>query len=228
MKSSRICCLALLLLLAIHGNVRAAMQLIYPAEKSWVRRSDYLILKTNNEAITGVRITVNGIDSDILDIGSKDYQRVFQDILIVQPVWDKGKNTLLIEGFKGSEKLETIGTEVYFEPAGDRALVPKEYHDNQLHTPDVDKICTPCHAAGGGGERLLPAVSAIALALSATRTWSRLNTCTSRFVPLPAPIATSEKELPGLRWSNRTPRSALNAIATRRMTSRNLPFPTDL
>ncbi len=142
----------LLLLLLIPGRAIAAMQLIYPADKSWVYRSDYLILKTNDTAITGVRITVNGIDGDIMQISSPGYRRSFRDFLIVQPLWDKGKNTILIEGFSGSFKVQSVSAEIFFNPLGDRSLVPTGFRAMVLHTPENEKICVSCHimAAAGG------------------------------------------------------------------------------
>jgi len=136
---------AALVLVLLPASVSAALQLIYPAEKSWVYRSDYLILKTNDPAVTGVKITVNGIDSDIMQIGSPDYRRAFQDILIVQPLWDKGKNSLLVEGFSGTRKVQSVATEIFFNPSGDIKLIPPGFAANVLHTAEGEKLCSHCH-----------------------------------------------------------------------------------
>jgi len=145
------CHLLLLLLLLVPARGNAAMQLIYPADKSWVYRSDYLILKTNDTAITGVKIAVNGIDGDIIQISSPAYLRSFQDLLIVQPLWDKGKNSILIEGFKGNLKVESVSAEIFFNPLGDRSLVPTGFRATTLHTPENEKICALCHIISPGG-----------------------------------------------------------------------------
>jgi predicted CXXCH cytochrome family protein len=144
-------CSVLLLLLSLPVNAFSAMQLIYPADKSWVYRSDYIILKTNETTITGVRMTVNGSDGDIIQINSPGYLRSFQDILIVQPVWDKGKNTLVIEGFKGNLKTQSISAEIFYNPLGDRSLVPAGFNAMVLHTPENDKICALCHVMTSAG-----------------------------------------------------------------------------
>jgi len=136
----------ILLFLVLPNTLNATMQIIYPAEKSWVYRSDYLIIKSNDSAISGIRLTVNGVDSDILQIASADYRRLFKDILIVQPVWDKGKNVLLVEGFTGDQKVQSVSTEIFFNPLGDRSLVPKDYNEAPLHTPEKEKICASCHS----------------------------------------------------------------------------------
>ncbi|MBI5657610.1 MAG: cytochrome c3 family protein [Geobacter sp.] len=135
-----------LLLVLLPASVSAALQLIYPVEKSWVYRSDYLILKTNDPAVNGVKITVNGIDSDIMQIGSPEYRRAFQDILIVQPVWDKGKNTLLVEGFNGTQKVQSVATEIFYNPSGDTKLIPQGFIKNTLHTDEDEKLCAHCHS----------------------------------------------------------------------------------
>ncbi|GAM08942.1 doubled CXXCH motif protein [Geobacter sp. OR-1] len=138
--------LAVLMLLLLPGNLLAAMQLIYPMDKSWVYRSDYLIIKTNDSAISGIKLTVNGSDSDIMQISSSDYRKLFQDILIVQPVWDNGKNTLLVEGYIADNKVQSIATEIFYNPLGDRSLVPKDFRETSLHTTENEKVCAACHA----------------------------------------------------------------------------------
>jgi len=135
----------LMLLMLLPVSLQAAMQLVYPAEKSWVYRSDYLVLKTNDLAITGVRITVNGIDSDIMQISSPDYRKAFQDILIVEPSWDKGKNSLLIEGFRDKEKVQSLETEVFYNPSGQPTAIPAGFTANLPHSPENEKLCVPCH-----------------------------------------------------------------------------------
>lgn len=136
---------ALLLMLLFPATPHAALQLIYPSENSWMYRSDYLILKTNDLAISGIRLTVNGVDSDILEMSSSEYRKFFQDLLIVQPVWDKGKNTLLIEAFIGDKKIQSLTTELFYNPSGERSVVPASFNDSLLHTPERSKLCTPCH-----------------------------------------------------------------------------------
>jgi predicted CXXCH cytochrome family protein len=60
-------------------------------------------------------------------------------------VWDKGKNTVLIEGLNAGKVLQTVSTEIYFNPSGDRSDVPKDFTDSRFHTVEKEKICTPCH-----------------------------------------------------------------------------------
>lgn len=135
------------------GSASAAIQLIYPAERSFVHRSDYIILKTNDSSISGVRLTINGVDSDILQISSTEYRKLFGDMLIVQPVWDKGKNQLLVEGFSGDKKVQSIATEIFFNQSDDRSQIPKDFIESPFHVPEKEKICAPCHLMSSSVEK---------------------------------------------------------------------------
>lgn len=126
-------------------NADAAITFAYPSPNSWVRHSDYLVLKLNNPEITGVTISVNGVDSDIMQVGSVEYRKQFQDIVIVQPLWDKGKNEVTVRGFKGSSPLETGQATIFFHPPTDTAQVPQEFHPFVMHTAENEKLCLPCH-----------------------------------------------------------------------------------
>lgn len=123
----------------------AAITFLYPAQKSWVKRTDYLIFKLNNPEITGVRITVNGLASELMLIGSPEYRKAFQDFLILQPVWDPGKNDIVVEGYSGEKKIETATTDIYYNLKGDPAAVPAEYRPNVVHVPEIEKLCSACH-----------------------------------------------------------------------------------
>lgn len=134
-----------LLLSGLAGTAHAEIAFVYPAQKSWVKRSDYLILKLNNPEINGVKITVNGLASDMLVVGSTEYRKAFQDFVIVQSVWDPGKNEIAVEGFNKEKKVETVSTDIFFNQKSDPALVPKEYRANVMHTSEGEKLCAPCH-----------------------------------------------------------------------------------
>jgi predicted CXXCH cytochrome family protein len=137
--------LATFILLLFAVTAGAAIKLIYPAPKSWVKRSDYLILKLNNPEITGVKISVNGLVSDLLFIGTPEYRKAFQDMMILQPVWDPGKNDLIIEGYAADKKVETFSTDIYFGSKSSLSGDLGGYRANVIHIEEVEKICVPCH-----------------------------------------------------------------------------------
>jgi len=122
----------------------AAITFVYPAPKSWVPRAGYLILKLNNPSVTGVRVTMNGEASGLLQIGTPEYRKAFQDFLILQAVWDKGKNEVSVEAFAGDKRVETVTNEIYFNPGGEKT-VPPDFRPNKLHVTENEKLCAPCH-----------------------------------------------------------------------------------
>ena len=123
----------------------AAVSFIYPAPNSWVERSNHMVVKFNSPEITAVRIDVNGIAGDLLQVGSPEYRRAFQDILIVQPVWDRGRNDVTLEAFIGKDKVETAHTAFYYTPPGESATAPPEFSRRPLHAGENEKLCVDCH-----------------------------------------------------------------------------------
>ncbi|RNC72759.1 MAG: cytochrome C [Desulfuromonadales bacterium] len=122
-----------------------AVTFVYPSPNTWVERSNYLILKLNNPEVTGVRIAVNGISSDLLVVGSPEYRKMFQDILIVQPVWDHGRNDVTVESFIGKDRAESAQAQFYFAPRGEGASAPPEFKPYVFHMSDMEKRCSGCH-----------------------------------------------------------------------------------
>lgn len=124
----------------------AAVSFVYPAPNSWVERSNYLILKLNNSEITGVKINVNGVPGDLLQVSSPEYRKAFQDLLIVQPVWDRGRNEVSVEAYIGKDRAETAQALIYYAPPGDSATPPPEFSRYVFHLPDSELRCVSCHA----------------------------------------------------------------------------------
>jgi predicted CXXCH cytochrome family protein len=135
--------LPLLLLLA--SPATAALQLVYPEPSSFVVSSRHLIFKLGGQEITGVVVTVNGVSSDPLPVGTTEYKRAFRDFLILQPLWDKGINKLTVDTFAGEQKLESFKTEIYYAPASGGGDIPKEFKRTSLHRSDAEPLCVPCH-----------------------------------------------------------------------------------
>ncbi len=112
---------------------------------SLVKRADYLILKMNNPEITGVKITINGLASEVMLIGSPEYRKAFQDLIILRPVWDPGKNEIIVDGLNGEKKIDTTTTEIFFSNKKIAADIYLKYKSNALHVPEIEKVCSPCH-----------------------------------------------------------------------------------
>jgi len=136
---------AIILAIVTAAPVRGEISIVYPAPGSWARYSDYLILKLNSTELSGVSIHVNGVLGDLLEIGSPEYRKMFQDIVIVQPSWDPGRNQLVVEGYKGKNKVETVKAEIYFYGGSDPSRVPPEFKPFVMHSEEREKLCTHCH-----------------------------------------------------------------------------------
>lgn len=134
---------ALLSLLLFASAATAEMQLVYPEPGSFVVSSRHLVLKLGKGEISGVVITVNGVSSDSLPVGTPEYKRAFRDFLILQPVWDKGLNQIAVEIYSGEKKLETLKAEIYYAPYGMEP--PKDFKRTSLHRTDAEAQCSPCH-----------------------------------------------------------------------------------
>lgn len=145
MKQRTVLCIAILITVLIVNNASAAVQFIYPVSKSWVARSGHLIFKLNQLDMTVVRVTVNGLSSDLIDVASPEYRKLFQDFFIAQALWDKGINTVQIDLFKGGQKLESASTEVYYTGGDTTAVAPPEFVSNKMHVPEKEIFCVGCH-----------------------------------------------------------------------------------
>jgi predicted CXXCH cytochrome family protein len=122
----------------------AAITFVYPAPKEWVVRSDYLVLRLDNPEITEVKITINGLESDLLKTGTPEYRKAFRDFLILQATWDQGKNSVTVDGYKGEKKIESATTDIYFSAKGESG-VPEGFQDLPFHTSGNERLCSPCH-----------------------------------------------------------------------------------
>lgn len=145
MSARAIIAISLLFVTLLVQSAPAEVDFIYPPRSSWANRSDYLILKLNNPEVSGVRINLNGVPGDLLDIGAPEYRKAFRDMLIVQPAWDQGKNQIVVELYKGKERVESAASEVFYSLTRDPSSVPPEFKPFIMHTPAMEKLCAPCH-----------------------------------------------------------------------------------
>ena len=136
-------CITLLAMSASTGT--AGVEFIYPSANSWVSRSGHLILKFNQVDLTAARITVNGISSEMMDIGSPEYRKLFKDFFIAQALWDTGKNSLQIDIFKGGQKIETASTNIFFIASDASLQAPPEFSPTIMHIPEKERLCVSCH-----------------------------------------------------------------------------------
>ena len=136
---------ALMLTIFVPRPGSAAISLIYPPPNSSVDISQHLIIKFNSNDISGAKVTVNGLASDLLPVGTAEYRRFFQDFLILQPVWDRGRNEVVIDSFVDGKKAESLKATIFYVPKGSDLTAPKEFVAARLHLPETEKLCQPCH-----------------------------------------------------------------------------------
>lgn len=137
-------CAIITAFLAAGSPACASVTFVYPSQKSIVSRTDHLIIKFNNPDISGVKISVNGLASDLLPVGTPEYRKAFRDILVVRPQWDAGKNEVVVELYKGNDVVDKGSEEIYYL-ARKEAPSPAEFKVNRLHVPDNEKLCVDCH-----------------------------------------------------------------------------------
>ncbi len=136
-------CVAIVVL-AVASVASAAVTFVYPSPHSLVRRSSHLVIKFNDSDVSAVKITVNGVASDLLNVGTPEYRKAFQDMLIVKPQWDAGKNEIVVDLYKGKDLVNTSREDIFFLANKD-ATPPAEYQVHRLHVPENEKLCVDCH-----------------------------------------------------------------------------------
>lgn len=123
------------------------LTLIYPADKTMVSRSDFLIVKGGETPpLEELSIEINGVVSDPLDISTAEYKAAFADFLILEPSWSQGKNVVAIKGYVGGKVVATAKAEIYFRSLDDPiAILPSGFKPYVMHTVEQEALCAPCH-----------------------------------------------------------------------------------
>ena len=136
--------LLLLSLLLALPSAGWGLEIIYPPDKAVITRSDYLIVRGGEQALDGIVVEIKDYRSEMLEVGSNEYRAAFADFLIVAPVFDRGQNTIKIEGYAGGKVVATKTADIYFE-ASPLDPAPSSYSKVLMHTPQQEAVCTPCH-----------------------------------------------------------------------------------
>lgn len=124
-----------------------ALDIVYPADKTVVVRSDFLVVKVGETpAVDALTVEINGVTSDAIDIGSPEYRAAFRDFVILQPEWDKGKNSLRVRTYSGGKTVgEATAAFVYIAGDDPAAVLPPGYRRFVMHLPEKEALCAPCH-----------------------------------------------------------------------------------
>lgn len=139
--------LSAIISLCVLSSSAQALELIYPADKTVVVRSNFLIIKGGSApALEELTIDVNGVVSDPLDISSEEYKTAFADFLILEPTWTLGKNTVIIKGIVDGKVVATATAEIFYNSLDDPiAIIPQGFQPFVMHTAEKEALCAPCH-----------------------------------------------------------------------------------
>lgn len=123
------------------------LSLIYPADKTVVSRSDFLIIKGGDAPLLEeMSVEINGVASDPLDISNAEYKAAFADFLILEPTWSAGKNVIVVKGLVSGKVVATAKAEIYYSSLADPiAIIPRGFQPFVMHTADKEALCAPCH-----------------------------------------------------------------------------------
>lgn len=124
-----------------------ALEIIYPGDKTIVRRSNFLIIKGGDlPVLEEMIVDINGDATDPLDISTEEYRAAFADFLILEPSWSPGKNSVVVQGLVGGKIVSTVKAEFYFASLADPvALAPSGFQPFVMHTAAKEALCQPCH-----------------------------------------------------------------------------------
>lgn len=124
-----------------------ALEIIYPADKTVITRADFLIVKGGTTPVAdALMIEINGVKSDPIDISAAEYKAAFADFLILEPTWDRGKNTVVVVSYADNKEVGRTRAEIFYRQADDPAAVtPAGFSPYIMHTPEREALCVPCH-----------------------------------------------------------------------------------
>jgi predicted CXXCH cytochrome family protein len=123
----------------------AALELVYPADGTYVPKSDYLVIKGGGKPLLdGLSIEINGIKSEVFDITSEKYRAAFGDFLIVEPDFDPGENLIVLEGYVAGRMTDKVSAKVFFLKDPTEAP-PGAYRPYVMHLPEREALCAQCH-----------------------------------------------------------------------------------
>ncbi len=143
--------LAVLLCMLLLASPALALDIFYPADGTYVVNSDFLIIKAG-ENVAGLTLEIGGEKSDLLDISSAEYKAAFGDMLIVQPNWDPGKNTVIVEAYTAGKKV-TERKIIFFYQVNPLEAPPEGFKRFVMHTAEKEALCAGCHTMNPTSEQ---------------------------------------------------------------------------
>jgi predicted CXXCH cytochrome family protein len=122
-----------------------AVEILYPQDGTYVTKSNYLIVQGGGDPLLdGVMIEIDGVKSDIIDLSGEQYRRLYADKLVVEPLFDPGENTIVVEGYLQGELVASSSASIYFLADVTKAP-PTNYRKEVFHLAGREDVCAPCH-----------------------------------------------------------------------------------
>jgi predicted CXXCH cytochrome family protein len=122
-----------------------SLEIIYPQDGTYVTKSNYLIITGGSDPLLdGMMIEIDGIKSDILDLSSEEYRSLYGDKLVVEPIFDPGENTIVVEGYLNGDKIASARATVYYL-ADETKAQPSDYRKEVFHAAMREEPCAACH-----------------------------------------------------------------------------------
>ena len=122
-----------------------ALEIIYPADGTYFVKSNYLVIKGGqNPPLDGLVVELNGVRSGFLDISSVEYKTYLRDIVILQPEFEGGENSILIEGYYQGQVAQTATAKTFFQK-DIKVVPPIKFRPYVMHTPEKESLCAECH-----------------------------------------------------------------------------------
>lgn len=129
------------------GTVSAAtLEIVYPSDKTYFPRSDYLIIKGGDSpALDAIELEFNGEAQGQIDISGADFRAAFGDLILLQPEFSPGRNLVKVDGLAGGKKVATAAADVYYLDGDKTAVPPSDYAPFVMHLPEKEAKCALCH-----------------------------------------------------------------------------------
>lgn len=118
------------------------LEIIYPADKTSISHSDFLIIK--GAGADRLVVVVDGIKSDPIDISGAEYRAAFDDFLILQPEFEPGENKITVEAYQGGKQVAIKSATTYYR-SDPTEIPPRKFAPYVMHTAEREALCQPCH-----------------------------------------------------------------------------------
>lgn len=140
-----LCSISAVCIMAFSVAPAGALEIFYPADKTYVARANYLIVKGGEPQLEAMVLAFNGLRSAPINVGDTNYRKVFKDILIIPaPPFEEGGNEIVVEGYVGGKLVRSAQASIYYRP--DRTEpAPEGYRPFVMHLPDREAKCAGCH-----------------------------------------------------------------------------------